>query len=233
MTTRTAPPTRRSTCASLVSQPCSACHQRRITSGLVHASNTASAGAWTVRWIRSVWAALTAGAPACGAGGAPARRAPPTGRRSRRPAPAASPRAARRPHAPSRACAPRAALRGGGLRQGGLEDVRLVVLVVQVPPAVGRGLRVALGLVLPLLLAAERGDVEVGPGAAHRLVAAAVDEVGAVHLIAVADERVRAVPLADAEIRVEVAGDRVPGDVPAHPRLQPRDVLLRAARGER
>ena len=54
MTTRTAPPTRRSTSAALVSQPSMACHQRRITSGLVHASNTASAGASKVRSMCSV-----------------------------------------------------------------------------------------------------------------------------------------------------------------------------------
>jgi hypothetical protein len=43
------------------------------------------------------------------------------------------------------------------------------------------------------------------------------------------------VPLVDAEVRVEVVGDRVPGDVPAHPRLQALDVGLRGARdvGER
>ena len=45
MTTRTAPPTRRSTSAALVSQSRSACHQRRMTSGLVKAANTAVAGA--------------------------------------------------------------------------------------------------------------------------------------------------------------------------------------------
>src|SRR5215218_5298329 len=40
---------------------------------------------------------------------------------------------------------------------------------------------VALRRVLPLLLAPERRHVEIGPGGAHRLVAAAVDEVGAEH----------------------------------------------------
>src|SRR4051812_26096799 len=55
------------------------------------------------------------------------------------------------------------------------------VTVVPIPPFVGRGLRIALGRVLPHLLAAERRDVEVIPGAAHLLVAAIVDEVGAKH----------------------------------------------------
>ena len=50
---------------------------------------------------------------------------------------------------------------------------RPAVLVVEFHHWYGGGLRVALGRVLPLLLAPERGDVEVGPGGAHRLVAAA------------------------------------------------------------
>src|ERR1700737_560420 len=57
----------------------------------------------------------------------------------------------------------------------------VAVCVVPVPPLVRRRLRVALRRVLPLLLAAERSDVEVAPGAPHRLVAAVVDEVGAEH----------------------------------------------------
>src|SRR5215212_9155120 len=75
----------------------------------------------------------------------------------------------------------------------------VAVLVVEVPPLVRRRLGVALGRVLPLLLAPERRDVEVGPGAPHRLVAAAVDEVGAEDAVVLADERVRPVPLVDAE----------------------------------
>src|SRR5215204_7580747 len=59
MTTRTSPPTRRSTWASDVSQSCSACHQRRITSSLVHASKTARAGAWKVRSMCRVLAVTT------------------------------------------------------------------------------------------------------------------------------------------------------------------------------
>src|SRR6478672_6706946 len=68
------------------------------------------------------------------------------------------------------------------------------VCVVPVPPRVRRGLRIALRRVLPLLLPPQRGDVQVGPGAAHRLVAPVVEEVGAEHLVAVPDERVRTVP---------------------------------------
>src|SRR5262245_31433136 len=52
------------------------------------------------------------------------------------------------------------------LRSGGL-----AVRVVVVPPAVGRRLGIALGGVLPLLLAPESGHVEVAPGASQRLVA--------------------------------------------------------------
>src|SRR5262245_24440736 len=85
--------------------------------------------------------------------------------------------------------------------------VRPLWLVVPDPPVVRPGLGIALRRVLPLLLAPERGDIEVGPGAAHRLVAAAVDEVGAEHAVAFADERVRAVPLIDSEVRVEVVRD--------------------------
>jgi len=48
-----------------------------------------------------------------------------------------------------------------------------LVFVVPVPPLVRRGLRVALGRVLPFLLTAERGDVEVAEAAPERLVAAA------------------------------------------------------------
>ena len=104
--------------------------------------------------------------------------------------------------------------------------------VVPVPPLVRRGLGIALGRVLPLLLAPERGDVEVAPGAPHRFVAAGVDEVRAEHLVAVTDERVRAVPLVDAEVGVEVVGHREPGHLPAHPLLQALDVGLRRARRE-
>src|SRR5260370_38759493 len=69
------------------------------------------------------------------------------------------------------------------------------VTLVPVPPFVRSALGVALRRVLPRLLTPERRHVEVAPGGAHRLVAAAVDEVGAEHALAVADECVVAVPL--------------------------------------
>lgn len=109
----------------------------------------------------------------------------------------------------------------------------LLVRVVVVPPVVRGSLRVAVRRVLPLLLAPERGDVEVAPGAAPVFVTAVVDEVGAVDLTVLADERVCPVPLADAEVRVEIVGDRVPGDVPAHALLQALDLGLGGARDER
>src|SRR5829696_1920221 len=92
----------------------------------------------------------------------------------------------------------------------------VVVLVVPAAPGVGRGLRPALGGVLPLLLAAVGGDVEEAPGRAERLVAAGVDEVRAVRLVAVAQEHVRAVPFGDVVVGVEVVAQRVPGELPAH-----------------
>src|SRR4029453_9862080 len=91
--------------------------------------------------------------------------------------------------------------------------------VVPDPPFVRGRLRRAVRRVLPRLLAAERGGVEVAPGASPPLVTAGVDEGGAEHAVAVADERVRPVPLVDAEVRVELVGHRVPGHLPAHPRL--------------
>src|SRR5918912_480656 len=106
--------------------------------------------------------------------------------------------------------------------------------VVVVPPHVGRRLRVVLGRVLPVLLAAERGHVQVAPSGAHSLVAAAVDEIGAVDLVTLADERVVPVPLVDPEVLVPVVGDRVQGDVlPTVALLQLLDLGLRCARGER
>src|SRR5215217_1505217 len=109
----------------------------------------------------------------------------------------------------------------------------IAVGVVVVPPLVRRGLRVPLRQVLPFLLAAERGDVQVVPGVPHLLVAAGGDEVGAEDLVALADERVGAVPLIDVEVPVEVVGDRVPGDVlPSVALLQALDLGLGGARGE-
>src|SRR5947208_16032882 len=80
----------------------------------------------------------------------------------------------------------------------------VAVLVVPIPPLVRRSLRVAFRRVLPLLLTPEGSDVEVVPSVPHLFVTAAVDEVGAEYVVAVADERVRAVPLVHAKIFVEV-----------------------------
>ena len=123
---------------------------------------------------------------------------------------------------------------GGFSSVGHLDPLRFrrglgVVVVVPVPPLVRRGLGVTLWRVLPNLLTAERRDVEVAPSGPHHLVAAAVDEVCAEHPLAVAEEHVVAVPFIDAEVRVEAVGDGVPGHLPAHPRLQARDVRLRRA----
>src|SRR5207302_9386626 len=115
----------------------------------------------------------------------------------------------------------------------GLCFSRAVWFVVPDPPLVRRGLGVALRRILPLLLAPERSQVEVAPSAPHRLVAAVVDEVGAEHAVAVADERVRAVPLLHAEVGAEVVRHGVPGHLPAHPRLHTLDVRLRRPRDER
>src|SRR5262252_897016 len=72
-------------------------------------------------------------------------------------------------------------------------SIGALVGVVPPPPGVRRVLRIALGRVLPLLLPPEHGHVQVAPGTAECLVATVVDEVGAKHLVAVAEERVRAV----------------------------------------
>src|SRR5262249_33786684 len=94
-------------------------------------------------------------------------------------------------------------------------------------------LRIALGGVLPLLLATKGSDVQIGPGAPHRLVAAAVDEVGTEDPIAIANEGVRPVPIVHAEVCIEGVRERVPGNAPAHTLLQALDVSLRSARDER
>src|SRR3954451_6250530 len=109
----------------------------------------------------------------------------------------------------------------------------VAVGVVPLPPLVRVGLRVTLRRVFPLLLSPERRDVEVAPRAAHRLVTAIVDEVGAEHVDAVPDERVRAVPFGYIEVGVEAVLDCVPGNLPPHSCLQPVDVRLRRARRKR
>src|SRR4051794_36100942 len=73
----------------------------------------------------------------------------------------------------------------GNLSQPPLRRCGMAVFVVPVPPLVRRGLGIALGEVLPLLLTPERGHVEVAPGAPQRLVATVVDEVGTEHLVAI------------------------------------------------
>ena len=131
---------------------------------------------------------------------------------------------------------------GVAFPKGGLSGVRHLdplrvgrgfgdIALVPVPPLVGSALGVALRRVLPLLLTPERRHVEVAPDCAHRLVAAGVDEVGAEHALAVADERVVAVPLIHPEVGVEAVGDGVPGNYPAHSRFEARDVGLRRTRG--
>src|SRR5260370_918859 len=122
---------------------------------------------------------------------------------------------------------------GAELHQAGSIFIRRVWFVVPDPPLVRRSLGVALRRVLPLLLAPERSDVEVVPSVPHLFIATIVDEVGAEHAVAIADERVRAVPLVHTEVFVEVIRYGVPRHLPAHLRLHARDVLLRRARGER
>src|SRR6266498_2113151 len=93
----------------------------------------------------------------------------------------------------------------------------VAVLVVPPPPLVRRSLGIALRRVFPLLLTPEGSDVEVVPSVPHLLVTAAVDKVGAEHAVAVAYERVRAVPLIHAEVLVEAVRDRVPrNELPPH-----------------
>src|SRR5262245_13237797 len=100
------------------------------------------------------------------------------------------------------------------------------VAVVPVPPLVRSALGIALRRVLPRLLTPERRHVEVAPGAPHRLVAAAIDKVGAEYLVAIADECIVAVPLLHPEVGVETVCDGVPRHLPTHSCLQALDVLL-------
>src|SRR5918995_779848 len=145
-------------------------------------------------------------------------------RRPRRRTAAGPPPPARRRGGRSRCTAGRAGLELVAQTQRGLGPLLpraglRAEFVVQPPPPIRRGLRIALGRVLPLLLAAKRGDIQVVPRAPHLLIAATRDEVGAEDAIAacarmgIANEGARAVPLVDAEVGVEVVGDRVPGDV--------------------
>src|SRR5271163_2600754 len=126
---------------------------------------------------------------------------------------------------------------GGGLRVGYYIDPLRVrralgaIVVVPVPPFVRRGLGITLWRVLPSFLTAEWRDVEVTPRAAHRLIAAVVNEVCAEYFVAVAKEDVVAVPFVDPEILIEAVGDGIPGHFPFHPRFEARDLRLRRARG--
>src|SRR5215472_13256193 len=94
------------------------------------------------------------------------------------------------------------------------------VLIVPIPPLIRCCLRITFGRIFPFLLPSERCDVEIVPCASHLFVAAIIDEVRAKHAVAIADERIRTVPLVHAEVLVEVIRDRIPGDeLPAHTRL--------------
>src|SRR5436309_12027730 len=96
----------------------------------------------------------------------------------------------------------------------------VLVFVVAAPPLVRLGLRVAGGGVLPVLLTAQRCQVEEGPHAAESLDAAGRREVGAEDTVAVAKKDAEAERLAvlvdvrlrrlrrDAEVDVEVARER-------------------------
>src|SRR6202522_2902334 len=111
------------------------------------------------------------------------------------------------------------------LAKGGLSGVRHLhplrigcgvrdIALVPVPPLVRAALGVAHRRILPRLLTPERRHVEVAPGGAHGLVATTIDEIGAEHAFAIADERVVAVPFAHPEVGVEAVDDGVPGDFP-------------------
>src|SRR6201991_1078852 len=102
------------------------------------------------------------------------------------------------------------------------------VALVPVPPFVRFALRVALRRILPFLLASECCHEEVAPDGAHRLIAAPIDEIGAVDAIPVADKCVVSVPFIHVEVGAETIGDGHPGDMfPPHLCLQARDIRLR------
>jgi hypothetical protein len=67
---------------------------------------------------------------------------------------------------------------------------------VAAPPHIRRGLGRALGRILPVLLPAERRQIQEGPGAAQRLDAAPGSEIGAKDPLAIAQEDAEAERLA-------------------------------------
>src|SRR5204863_10007011 len=76
----------------------------------------------------------------------------------------------------------------------------LVVLVMQPPPPVRRSLRVTVRRILPFLLPAQRGQIEVAPRAPYGFITAVVDEVRAEDPFAFAQEHVGAMPLVDTKV---------------------------------
>src|SRR6476646_3059529 len=97
-----------------------------------------------------------------------------------------------------------------------MELLGVSLFVVPDPPFIWRSLRISFRRVLPLFLTPECSQIKVAPSAPHGLVATVVDEVGAEHAVAGADERVRTVPLVYAEVSIEVVRYGIPGHLPSH-----------------
>ena len=74
--------------------------------------------------------------------------------------------------------------RGGRRRERSRRSIPGIrrVFVVAVPPSVRRCLRVAVGRIFPVLLAAERRQVHIAPRAPERFVATQVEKVGPIDL---------------------------------------------------
>src|ERR1700716_3214701 len=114
----------------------------------------------------------------------------------------------------------------------------ILVLVVAAPPLIRRGLRPALRRILPVFLPAERRQVQEGPGATERLDASPGSEVGAIDVVAIAEEDAETEGLAcvarDTEVDVEVAaGGGEPRHGPAHALLVTLNVRQWSARHQR
>src|SRR5579875_2807749 len=112
------------------------------------------------------------------------------------------------------------------------------VLVVPPPPLIRFGLRPAFRRIFPVLLAAVRRQVEQRPDGADGFESARLDEVGAIHVLAVAQENAEARRFAliggHPHVAVEiVAVRRIPRQVPAHPLAEAFDVRQRRARDQR